>query len=73
VKFFVVGEPAAGKTTLLERLCGVEAKASRPSVSTDGIDLNEIEMEGIRFHFWDFGGQEVSESENAETISNFPM
>ena len=58
----LVGEPAAGKTTLVRRLKGevCSHKLSQTNISTDGIDLGEVVLHGIRFMCWDFGGQEVS-------------
>ena len=61
VKLMVVGEAAAGKTTLIKALGGVEGNKlqKEKNVSTDGVDLGSLEFskEKVYFSVWDFGGQ----------------
>ncbi|MDP2438163.1 MAG: COR domain-containing protein, partial [archaeon] len=57
VKLMVVGKAAAGKTTLVRTL--QRRAVDRSLTSTDGIDIGEFSMQGMRFVTWDFGGQKV--------------
>jgi hypothetical protein len=54
VKVMVVGDPAVGKTTLLLRLYGHSSTnlSSRAPLATDGIDLGNMTIGGIRFMCW---------------------
>ncbi|XP_051573444.1 malignant fibrous histiocytoma-amplified sequence 1-like [Myxocyprinus asiaticus] len=58
VKTMFLGSSMAGKSTLCRSLkqgCPVPvAEADR----TIGIEISEVESDGIRFYFWDFAGQE---------------
>lgn len=58
VKTMFLGTSMAGKSTLCRSL-----KQGRPvSVAEDdrtvGIEISEVERDGVRFYFWDFAGQE---------------
>jgi ADP-ribosylation factor family len=55
IKLMVVGECAAGKTTLVQVLGG--SKSHDPPGSTDGIDLGVLRFGAFDFSVWDFGGQ----------------
>jgi internalin A len=61
VKVLLVGDGAAGKTSLVKQLIGkaFDQKESQ----THGIQIqdNTIRVEGekIKVHYWDFGGQEI--------------
>jgi small GTP-binding protein len=69
IKIILIGEPEAGKTSLLKRLHNNEFKEGEPQ--TDGINIvpidfaeaatfkNQKELHGIQGRFWDFGGQEI--------------
>ncbi len=64
VKVLLVGDGAAGKTSLVRRLL---SKGFDPSeAQTDGINIDtwaiaqkEDDLEKIHAHLWDFGGQEI--------------
>ena len=56
-KVLVVGDAAVGKTTLLRGLRGEDEVAAK--VATDGIEIGELELEGVVLNCWDFAGQEV--------------
>ena len=58
-KVMVVGEAGVGKTTMIRRLNGWTAAETekRPPIATDGVDLGELSINGIRFVCWDFAGR----------------
>ena len=72
IKIILIGEPKAGKTSLLKRL--KENDFNENEVQTDGINIEDIEfgkcdtfkkqksLHNITGHFWDFGGQEIMNS-----------
>jgi len=69
IKIILIGEPKAGKTSLLKRL--KDNSFNENEVQTDGINIEEIafgqfvtfkqqkSLHKITGHFWDFGGQEI--------------
>jgi len=61
VKVMLVGDGAAGKTSLLKRLLGEKFDKREPQ--THGINIKPWEIqpgnERIKVHLWDFGGQEI--------------
>ena len=69
IKIILIGEPKAGKTSLLKRL--KDNTFDENEVQTDGVNIEDIEfgknktfenqtfIHDITGHFWDFGGQEI--------------
>jgi len=69
IKIILIGEPKAGKTSLLKMLKENEFKEDE--VQTDGVNIVDIafgdcdtfkkqsSLHKITGHFWDFGGQEI--------------
>jgi len=67
VKVLLVGNGAAGKTSLVKRLTGREFDKEEPQ--TAGVNIVNIEdwqvgskEKGIKVHFWDFGGQDLMQA-----------
>ncbi len=63
-KLLIVGEPGAGKTTLMRKLKNENAKMPGKDATTRGIDVDEYvyktkENKDIKVNLWDFGGQEI--------------
>jgi Leucine-rich repeat (LRR) protein/GTPase SAR1 family protein len=63
-KFIIVGEGAAGKTTLVKKIQNPNYKLTPTEKSTDGIDVIHWEFtqpngHPCRVNIWDFGGQEI--------------
>ena len=64
-KLLFVGEPGAGKTSLMEKILDENyvLKDKSNEISTIGIDIkkHEFEYENIKFrvNMWDFGGQQI--------------
>ena len=68
IKIILIGEPKAGKTSLLRRL--KDDTFNEKEVQTDGVNIEDItfgkcntfkeqtSLHDITGHFWDFGGQE---------------
>ena len=56
-KMILLGDGAAGKSALVERL--VLDTFSGETEMTEGIDIKLWEVEDISMHIWDFGGQEI--------------
>ena len=56
-KVLIVGDAAVGKTTLLRGLRGENDVAAK--VATDGIEIEELRLDGVVLNCWDFAGQEV--------------
>jgi ADP-ribosylation factor related protein 1 len=58
----ILGIDGVGKTTLLERIkakvTGKERHLRSKIVPTVGLNLGNVEIEGIRVTFWDLGGEE---------------
>jgi internalin A len=69
IKIILIGEPKAGKTSLLRRLN--EDRFEENETQTDGINIERIEfgncqtfekqksLHKLTGYFWDFGGQEI--------------
>ena len=69
IKIILIGEPKAGKTSLLNRL--ISDSFNKDEVQTDGITIEDIafgecntfkeqtSLHHLTGHFWDFGGQEI--------------
>ena len=61
VKVLLVGEGAAGKTSLVKRLLG--KKFDKKESQTHGININTweitVDKTNIKVRLWDFGGQEI--------------
>jgi internalin A len=69
IKIILLGDPKAGKTSLLKRL--KYDTFNKDEVQTDGVNIEDIEfgecepfleqskLHSITGHFWDFGGQEI--------------
>ena len=69
IKIILIGEPKAGKTSLIKRL--KDNKFNENEVQTDGVNIVNIafgaspyfkkqtSLHNITGHFWDFGGQEI--------------
>ena len=80
IKIILIGEPKAGKTSLLRRL---KNNTFNPKeVQTDGINIEDIEfgktptfkkqcsIHQITGHFWDFGGQEIMNNSHRFFLTN---
>ncbi len=61
VKILLVGEGAAGKTSLVKALC--QDTFDKKESQTHGIRIRRLEqkigVDKVKLHFWDFGGQEI--------------
>lgn len=80
VKVLIVGDPKAGKTSLLRRLKNDEFNPDEPQ--TDGIIIETFEFDqmptfgkqkklhGIKAYFWDFGGQDIMSSTHQFFMTN---
>lgn len=72
IKVILIGEPKAGKTSLLRRL--KDNSFDKDEKQTDGVNIEDItfgetktfqsyeDIKDITGHFWDFGGQEIMTS-----------
>ncbi|XP_062845798.1 malignant fibrous histiocytoma-amplified sequence 1 [Trichomycterus rosablanca] len=58
VKTMFLGSTMAGKSTLSRSLKLGEPVAVDEADRTVGIEISEVERDGIQFRFWDFAGQE---------------
>ena len=63
-KFLIVGEGAAGKTSLAEKIRNENYELKPDEESTEGIDVIRWEFplpdgNSFRVNIWDFGGQEI--------------
>jgi small GTP-binding protein len=56
-KISIIGTPAVGKTTLT-RLLSQKCISGR-YVPTQGFDLGSVNLDGLNFKIWDFGGQKA--------------
>lgn len=74
IKLMVVGEAAAGKTTLIRCLQGSGSKSLslelKRIVSTDGIDLGELKIGDKLCIVYDFAGQEMYSFTHIHFFSN---
>jgi|GEM_PF-542014 len=80
IKIILIGDPKAGKTSLLRCLKGDEFDPNE--VQTDGINIEDIHfrdcytfnnqkaLHGILGHFWDFGGQEIMNATHQFFLTN---
>ena len=80
IKVILIGDPKAGKTSLLKRL--KDDDFDEKEVQTDGINIEDIEFEscgtfkeqkdlhGLTAHFWDFGGQEIMNATHQFFLTN---
>jgi internalin A len=69
IKIILIGDPKAGKTSLLRRL--KDGSFDENEVQTDGVNIEDIHfgecdtfkkqtsIHKLTGHFWDFGGQEI--------------
>lgn len=69
IKIILIGDPKAGKTSLLRRL--KNDSFDKDEVQTDGVNIEDISfgechtfknqksLHNLTGHFWDFGGQEI--------------
>jgi len=69
IKIILIGDPKAGKTSLLRRLKDDTFDEHEPQ--TDGVNIEDIafgeittfkqqkQLHSLTGHFWDFGGQEI--------------
>ena len=65
-KLIIVGEPEAGKSSLMEMLCNPKFSLDSHSESTLGIDVKQWSFKDPRdkeknliANIWDFGGQQI--------------
>jgi internalin A len=56
-KIILLGEGAAGKTALVERL--IDDAFSGETEMTEGIQIRPWQIDEVRLNVWDFGGQEI--------------
>ena len=80
IKIILIGEPKAGKTSLLKRLKNNDFDEEEPQ--TDGINIvdidfgkaetfqNQKKLHNIKGRFWDFGGQEIMSATHKLFLSN---
>lgn len=80
IKIILIGDPKAGKTSLLRRLKG--DTFNKEEVQTDGINIEDIEfgkcgsfknqksLHKLTGHFWDFGGQEIMNATHKFFLTN---
>jgi len=80
IKIILIGDPKAGKTSILRRLKYDEFYENEEQ--TDGINIEHIQfgqcdtfkghpsLEKITAHFWDFGGQEIMNATHQFFLTN---
>ncbi|MEL7145295.1 MAG: COR domain-containing protein [Bacteroidota bacterium] len=80
IKVILIGDPKAGKTSLLKRLKNDDFDENE--VQTDGINIEDVafetcgtfdeqkELHGLTAHFWDFGGQEIMNATHQFFLTN---
>lgn len=57
VKAIIIGQGSVGKTSVVERI--MKGGFNQDQTKTEGISINEWQVEDIRLNIWDFGGQEI--------------
>ena len=65
IRIVFLGDGGSGKTTIIEILKGnlyLENREKTNGIVISNLNINEIENETVKFHFWDFGGQEIYHS-----------
>ncbi|HLP44800.1 MAG TPA: leucine-rich repeat domain-containing protein [Candidatus Kapabacteria bacterium] len=71
VKVLLVGDGAAGKTSLVNRLLGLEFNENEPQ--THGIKIQtwpvKQDDKTIKAHLWDFGGQQIMQASHQFFLS----
>ncbi|MES2111933.1 MAG: leucine-rich repeat domain-containing protein [Bacteroidota bacterium] len=80
IKIILIGDPKAGKTSILKRL--KEDQFDEKEVQTDGINIEDIifaecdtfanypSLHDLTAHFWDFGGQEIMNATHQFFLTN---
>ena len=80
IKIILIGDPKAGKTSLLRRL--KEDVFDEKEAQTDGINIEDIRfgdcktfekqtaLHKLTGHFWDFGGQEIMNATHQFFLTN---
>jgi small GTP-binding protein len=80
IKIILIGDPKAGKTSLLRRL--KDDQFDDNEVQTDGVNIEDIEfgiaetfldqdlIHDLTGHFWDFGGQEIMNNTHQFFLTN---
>lgn len=80
IKIVLIGDPKAGKTSLLKRL--KYDTFDHNEVQTDGINIEQInfgecdsfkdksQLSDLTGHFWDFGGQEIMNATHQFFLTN---
>jgi small GTP-binding protein len=61
-KLILMGEGAAGKTSLMKRLLGLAfdpQESQMHGINIQGFSLNDSQQQRIKLHCWDFGGQQI--------------
>jgi small GTP-binding protein len=80
IKIILIGDPKAGKTSLLRML--KDGKFDESEVQTDGINIEHVQfgscktfeaqksLHNLTAHFWDFGGQEIMNATHQFFLTN---
>lgn len=80
IKLLLVGEGAAGKTSLLKQLKGLKFKndeSKTHGINIEGIKLDELpvfeeyqNLKDVTLNVWDFGGQEIMHASHQIFLTN---